>query len=487
MAARVFDYTPSPTVAAFLRDKSNWRVLVGAVGSGKSCGSLMALFMNAIEQEPLDGVRRTRSVLVRNTYSQLIETTLKTALALFAGVCTYKSSTKTLQFRFPHPSGDGTTVESDWLLLSLEDQSDTAKLLSLELTSVFINEAREISLDIIRMADSRIGRYPAVVAKRNFEGATFPCLVMDSNPPVIGSEFHELCVNPPPNTKVFYQPPAVLRDPGSKLGWKINPEAENLENLHKDYYKDMLIKNKGNDEFIRVYLGGEFARSMAGEPVFGKIFHYDFHVSPEPLSADITRPLIVGMDFGLNPAAVVCQHSAKGQLLVLHELFGENIPFNTFIQQMFLPLMYERFKELRVCVVGDPSGLMRSALAGNESMFSRMKALGIDAIPAKSNFIDVRVQSLEPFLLGQVDGKGKLLIDAVNCPQLISALSTGYRFKRSQSGNLADTPEKNHPDSDLVDSLMYVSSNIDNPRLHHSLHGHRPPPPTQALDLSGWV
>lgn len=53
-----------------------------------------------------------------------------------------------------------------------------------------------------------------------------------------------------------------------------------------------------------------------GKPWYPE-FRYDFHVASGPLVPIRGRPVIRGWDYGLTPATVFCQTTAKGQILVL--------------------------------------------------------------------------------------------------------------------------------------------------------------------------
>jgi len=60
-----------------------------------------------------------------------------------------------------------------------------------------------------------------------------------------------------------------------------------------------------------------------------------------------------------------------------------------------------------------------------------------------------------------VEGKPALLIDP-RCTALITALRSKYRYRMNTKGELDDKPEKLHPWSDYVDSLLYAALQHDN-------------------------
>jgi hypothetical protein len=75
-----YSYDSVPTVAAFAASNKFIRGLMGPFGSGKSSGCVVEIAKRAMEQEPSprDGVRYSRWAVIRNTYSQLNDTTINT-------------------------------------------------------------------------------------------------------------------------------------------------------------------------------------------------------------------------------------------------------------------------------------------------------------------------------------------------------------------------------------------------------------------------
>ena len=69
----------APTLAAFHRASHFVRGVRGPIGSGKSVAMCMEIIRRALEQEPgPDGIRRSRWAVIRNTYPELLSTTIKT-------------------------------------------------------------------------------------------------------------------------------------------------------------------------------------------------------------------------------------------------------------------------------------------------------------------------------------------------------------------------------------------------------------------------
>ena len=79
MTAPNLEYKANHTIAKFHRSSSYIRGLMGPVGSGKSVGCAMEIMKRAFEQRPNhEGIRKTKWVVIRNTYRELEDTTLRT-------------------------------------------------------------------------------------------------------------------------------------------------------------------------------------------------------------------------------------------------------------------------------------------------------------------------------------------------------------------------------------------------------------------------
>lgn len=97
-------YTPEPIAEQFILDDRFYSFIVGPVGSAKTTAILFKIIHRAALQapSPVDGIRRTRWVIVRNTAPQLADTTLKSWFTWFpdgqAGK--YVSHSKTFWLRY---------------------------------------------------------------------------------------------------------------------------------------------------------------------------------------------------------------------------------------------------------------------------------------------------------------------------------------------------------------------------------------------------
>lgn len=432
------DYKPPPTVERFMLDDTLVRVLVGPVGSGKSMGCIMELLRRSFTQQPHDGVRHTRWALIRNTLQQLRQTVLADIQVYLSPILHFYVTDSTIQIRTTLP--DGTKIQSDWIMIPLDTKEDVRRLLSTQLTGGWINEIREVPIEVVSGLIGRLGRYPSKL----MGGPSWYGLIGDTNPWDTDSAYHDrLVLNPAPNWKLFHQPSGI------------GPSAENVENLPPNYY-DNLAGDRDLD-WVSVHVESEWATSNAGQAVFRKSFDATVHVRNLQPVVNPHRPLIIGLDFGRTPCALIGQVDNYGRLIIYKEIVTEGMGLMQMLQEHLKPaLMQEPFAGRRVFVVADPAGRQKSQVT-EETPFDVLKQEGFLAYPASSNAIDARLTAVEKFLRQSIMGEPGMQISRDGCPSLIQALGNRYRYRRRRDGRLDDVPEKLHPWSDLADALQYMS------------------------------
>lgn len=427
-----FDYTPPPSLRPFFQSDARVRAIRGPIGSTKTTACIMELLRRAAEQEPgPDGVRRTRMAIIRNTLPQIKSTCLVSIQQLLRPITRYKVSDQTIQIRM----GD---IESDWLMLPLDTPENVNRLLSLELTYGWVSEFREIDPEIVENVLSRCGRFPS----RAVGGASHYGVVMETNSFSEDSPWYErLEISLPANWQYTVQPGA--RDPG----------ADWLQYLPPDYYKDQIESN--SESWVEQYVDNIIGPSLSGQAVFARSFEHDFHIAESQLQPDYSRPLVVGLDTGRNPAAVVGQIDNRGRMLVLGSCYAENCGMEQFVATTLRPFLAARFDGGRFFIAIDPAARQRSQI-GEESVLEAVRRLGFSAVLAPTNNLAPRLRAVERYLSLQIAGGAGFLIDPLHNQELVKAIQYGYRYKRDKKGALNEIPEKTHPDSDLADALQYL-------------------------------
>lgn len=448
-------YNAPPSVQGFLQSTAFVSLIMGPVGSTKTTAGIMKIaYMAKRMAAGTDGIRRSRAVWIRNTREQLNDTSIPDFLKWYpegqAG--SYARTGMKFMLRFDD-------VECEVLFRGLDDSNDVRRLLSLQISFAVMDEFREIHKDIFEAVQGRLGRYPdgMLVPHRPEWGVDEKgnpiqgCVTDDgkpnkhiwgmSNPPELGSFWEEYISNPPKNASIFIQP-------GGR-----SVDADWIKYLPSNYYED-LAEGK-SEEWVSVYIDAKFGQSLAGKPVF-KAFSNDMHITKSPLHVLPNTPVIVGVDAGLNPAAVFAQVDYTGRVIVHDALVAESMGALRFIREKLQPLMANKYAGRSAVIVIDPAAFQR-AQTDERTVADIFKANGFVVKPARTNLITPRIAAVDAYLTKMVNGQPGFLVNKVGCEPLVAALRGKYRYKINQKGDIDDDkPEKLHPWSDVADALQYV-------------------------------
>jgi hypothetical protein len=473
-----------PTIAKFHWSDAKVRGIRGPVGSGKSVACCVEICLRACRQQPnAAGVRRTRWAIVRNTYPELWTTTIKTWQEWFPeAICPIRRSPYIeglLRFLLP----DGTLVEAEIIFLSLDRAADEKKLLSLELTGVWINEARELGVALVNAAVSRTGRYPP---KRDGVPITWTGLIMDTNSPDTDHWWYrfaeqaawriEADIRDEDGNKIegaaweFFSQPGALRvktdAKGKILNYEPNPEAENVQNQQLGFgywYGNLNGKKSG---WIKAMILGQYAPTEAGKPVYGDLFREDWHVAKSPLAILPNVPVRLGWDFGLTPACIIGQLAPNGQFRILRELVCTRGGLRQFVADSVNPALKNEFAGLPIVSHGDPAGAQAQQVDDTLTCLSELRKMGIPTEPAPGgNDLAIRIGAVQNWLSRVVaNGEPGMILDP-SVQLLRKGFISGYRLVQVQIAGpevrYRDVPEKNqysHPH----DGLQYLALGTEN-------------------------
>lgn len=471
-------YHAAPTAQKFHASSALVRGIKGPVGGGKTVACIMELYTRALEQRPYRGVRYSRFALIRNTYNELLSTTLNTFEEWIPrSICPVRRSSPimgTLKVGLE----DGTRVEAEFYFLSMDDEDDAKKLKSLELTGGFINEASEIRESALHMLISRLGRYPPT----RWDVFTWKGVVMDTNPPDNKHWWYRLAEDEKPKNHVFFdQPPALIRV--AKVDEKTQEEsveyvpndgthgisaAENIRFLPGassenpsggfDYYLDQVPGKP--EEWIKVFLQGDYGVVVSGKPVYPE-YSDKIHLAKDVLEPLRGPVVLLCFDFGLTPSCIFLQQTPRGQVRVLDELVSEDMGLERFTRDVVKPFLSEkRYSGCSFFGVGDPAGAARGQ-ATEVTCFDVLERAGLSSVPAPSNVYSIRRDSVAWFLNKMVDGMPGFLLSP-NCEILRSGFISGYHFRKMKvpgTDRYAETPDKNefsHPH----DAVQYGCSHL---------------------------
>jgi hypothetical protein len=439
-------YRAHPTMSRFHHSPAFHRAVRGPRGSGKSTGCCIELFKKSAEQEKSpDGISHTRWAIVRNTYRELLDTTVKTWLHWFPeehlGKFNYNNMVHHIRFKDLKKNID---MDAEFMFRALDRPKDVKKTLSMELTGAYINEAKEVPFGIISGLDDAIGRYPARELEQGFVGPSWSGMILDTNAPdedhwwfALDEQFRNGAIDPKV-WEFFTQPGGLIEREGK---FHANPDAENLDNIGHDYYTVRMV-GKTKDH-IRVYYCNQYGFIVEGKPVHPEYVDA-VHCWHEPLEPVKGLTIYVGLDFGLTPAATFGQVLPNGRWHVIDELVTERMGIKNFSREL-KPMLTGKYRGFEFVIGGDPSG-SEEAQTDERTCYQILEAADIPAQPAyRNNDTTIRREALREPLSRLIDGKPGMLVSPI-CKTFRKGLAGGFCFKRVQvvgAERYQDKPDKN--------------------------------------------
>lgn len=463
-----YSYADVPTIEAFSNSDAFIRGLQGPFASGKSSGCVIELVNRGLAQRAgPDGVRRTKWAVTRNTMVELRDTTIRTIFQWLpqAYFGRYIENKHTYTVRaFPG-------AEIEFLFLALDRPEDVSKLLSLELTGAWINEAREVPWAVIDVLMGRVGRFPAM----RDGGPTWSGIIMDTNPPDSDSDWYRFF-----EEKSWLQSFRKLREEGHlpksmredsyaelfKQPGGLSPRAENLSNLNggRLYYARLAADKTA--EWRKVYIDGDYGFVMEGKLVYPE-YNDDVHCHEvDPVAECVIRR---GWDFGLTPACVFTQELPSGQFLAFDEMVSSNMSVDEFSDQVLEHCVRAFRGQARFEDVGDPAGQNR-AETDAKSCFDILHGKDVQIEAALSQDPRMRQESVRLPLRRLVQGEPAFILHP-RCKTLRKGFLGGYHRRRLQvpgPERFSDQAVKNrfsHPH----DALQYAAVQVFAPALTSQL------------------
>ncbi len=463
---RKFKIRGGTRLAEFAQSNRFVDVIQGPLGSGKTHVLFARLLRHAQEQRPstLDGYRKTRWAVVRNSYPDLKRSTIRTWTEI-APEHIYGRMNWSLPPSHKLAFGD---VRCEIDFLALDKDEDIRKLRSTEYTGIIFNEMQYIYKALFDEATSRL-RYPP----KEEGGATWRGVYGDANAP---DEDHWLAIMtgqvdlPPgltdeeadalgrwPEEWGFHLQPAalleVLDDFGKVIGYEKNPHAENVENLDDDYYSKQIVgKTKAwidSRLMVRVVLVVE------GSPVW-PMFKVETHASSQLLVPNPAYDVDVGLDFGRQPAAIFGQ-GINQRVLIQHELLGQNEGAVTFAPKVwrYIAKHYPDHDIKRFRFWGDPKGQDKTQ-TDDRTAYDIFETNGMKVRQPPGligNSISTRVDAVASVLNEMYDGRPRFALSAA-CRTLKVAMAGRYHNEKDEAGELKPSKDRYSNPADALQYLM---------------------------------
>lgn len=471
-------------MALFHQSEAFVRGVRGPWGSGKSVACVIEILKRGMEQKPdKKGVRKTRWLAIRNTYAELETSTIKTWKDWFPEEIAPVKHTVPITSVMRLKLADRTVMHIEVIFVSCDRPDDVGKVKGVELTGAWLNEASEIDKAILDAVTARVGRFPA---KRDAP-YTWCGVIMDTNsmddehwwyrlareqdPQAVASMrevfdgvMRDMGLPSRPLMEFFDQPPALLEVIGEfGIRYEPNPAAENAKNhnLGAGYWLQQIVGKR--KQWIDIYILNRYGRVVDGLPVYPN-WKDEWHGKPRRVTPIRGLPLVIGMDFGVTPAAAICQFTPLGQLLIVGEVVtpkGHTQGAKQLYELALRPYLAVNFPGFKFRIVGDPAGNKRfeGDTEGVKTPLGQLQALGADVSPAQTNKPEMRKAAMDSYLARAVDGEPALLIDS-SCKTLLAGMAGRYHYRRVQVGGsepkYEEKPYKNHW-SHVVESAEYVA------------------------------
>lgn len=427
----------------YLASKKPIQIIRGPVGSRKTTETCYKVLKLICNQRPgKTGVRSSRVAILRTTYPELTGTTIRDWRKIVTPEMGHFTMGTPPEHKLDFDLPDGTCVRAEVLFIAMDKPEQVERLRGAQLTFAWMNEVKLFEEYVLNMVFQRVDRYP-------FPGwSPYTGVFGDTNAwdqdhwlARIEQEWRD---GKRPDVDFFIQPGAVKWDDATK-GWVINPERENAKFVPAEYYERQLLVLP--QDRIRVDLANEIGLSLDGKPVqpaFSDMAH-----TAKTLLKPYPGEIVVGLDFGLTPAAVFWQRQHNGQWYALDELACFDMGAPRFAEELKRKMAQlvtecrvpEESGKITFKLFGDPSGGNRDA--SEDSYFTLLRKNGVSAFKAPTNEPSIRREALNGPLTRMVDGLPCVQINA-RCKNFRKALAGGWCYRRvqGQHGRFHDQPDK---------------------------------------------
>ncbi len=486
---------PGPISQACYFDDGEIVGIVGPVGSGKTETVLRSRVRRArmAPRSTIDGVRRYKLLIVRETYRQLWSTTIPSYLGVYPknyGVWSGgRGDPVTHRLGAKVPGEDRYVIEDEFgeIEMTVEfmafGDDIIAAMRGTQFTDIYCNELDTMPEEILVTGAGRIGRFPG---ERHFVGydretASWAQIICDFNAPDEDSWVYRLFYDPAAR-KAFED---AVSGGGAGRAISLNfynqpgygqPGAENLQNLPANYYETQIALNRamGRGDMTERMVYNRPTYLRIGEPVFKREYKRRIHVSEGPMPPEAGAKLRIGLDQGFVPAAVIATFEPPFFWRVHAELMfpKERLLADVFADRL-LALLAERFPDHEVeGAWGDMAGEAGSSLAEDENLTWNkiiQDVCGFRVRPQRigANRIQPRLEAIRAALEYLEGGEPGYMMDP-SCTFLRSGFEARYVWadvkdksgskgqNPDKTGDKRKTPDKSVVEANAMDALQYL-------------------------------
>lgn len=498
---------PGPIADAFYWSDADIIGIRGPVGSGKTTAHLRSRFRRALmmPRSTIDGKRRYKVVIARETYRQLWSTTIPSwwevmpkAMGKWSGG---RGDPVTHSLTFEDENGP-IEFTAEFMAFGSTITEIEANIRGVQTTDLALEEADTVAIAVATKGVGRIDRYPP---KMHFEGydlayKSYGQLSCSYNSPdednwtvrVIEGSSDD------PEAKQIRQ---SLSDEGVEIKFFRQPGfdeegCENLQNLGPKYYPRqialMTAEGRGNDVERLVYNRIGYIR--AGDPVFKgtkdvPMYQPNIHKARGSLDLIPGVPLRIGLDQGFFGAAVITQFIQPFQWRFYAELAFKDGCFAPEFGMALKNLLDDRFTGYAIEDVWcDMAGNAKESQEDVTWISQVSEASGLEIQPQMlgGNRVQPRLAVWRAAMKWNNFGKQGLIIDP-SCKLLLRGLENDYVWDQDvdKTTNAGRKPKKKGVRAaDVIDAGGYVmlgESLPDGRPLTSELMGHNGGPTLEQI------
>jgi hypothetical protein len=230
---------------------------------------------------------------------------------------------------------------------------------------------------------------------------------------------------------------------------------------------------------------GEWAALIVGE-VVAVGFRRELHVAPRRLEVVPGAPLVMGHDAGLTPVTIIGQ-AVGGEVRILAALASDRAGTRQHLENLVLPWLAthapfaRRMSALthyydQAMETPDESSVESSPLRVLREVLGGATLPGPVSWPGRRDPLLMLLARLNP-----TTGRAVLQVCPEECRLLISALAGRWHYPNVNGRTSRELPAKDHPWSDLGDSLCYALAGGLAPGRPKR---HRPIPPRNVCNVN---
>lgn len=482
---------PGPVAEAAYWDDGSLVGIQGPVGSGKTTTLLKSRIRRAmsVPRSVIDGKRRYKLLVIRETYRQLWSTTIPDFLKVYPKHLGDWSGGKGGPVTFVMVFQDGTVVppppghrgawsdEIEFIVEFMAFGDDIeGSMRGYQTTDIWLHEMDTNPIEVILNGITRINRWPGMEHFRGYppELLDFGQIVGDFNAPEPDNWLAVLILDPVKMAEIVETMNADLPEGANEIRFNFHfqpgygqPGAENLQNLSPGYYAKQIavLRALGRGDKVERLVFNRIVHARVGEPVFLREFNRRIHVAPERLRPEPGVGLRIGLDQGFKGAAVIGQELPEGIWLMLGELHfpKERLMAREFGRRL-RRYLDEMFPGCRVAAAyGDMAGEHGASQAADENeTWNRLvgQSAGFRVRPQKigTNRLQPRLEAVRAALEAPLIGGRPGLLISPNCKYLIAGFEGRYVWtdEITPSGDKRKVPDKRLTEANVMDAGQYL-------------------------------